>query len=80
MESKPCDKMIFLHNTESCKYDNIELHSSCLHLIFIPVDNDICIMGEVSVQVGSPEEGQPVQCFFFYGENFLFLTKKLRKK
>ncbi len=73
--------MIFLHNTESCKYDNIKLHSSCLHLIFIPVDNDICIMGEVSVQVGcSPEEGQPVQCFSFMVNFFSIFDKEIEKK
>jgi hypothetical protein len=38
-------------------------------------------MGEVSIQVGSPEEGRPtIRVFFFSGENFLFLIKKLRKK
>ncbi len=52
-------------------YDNIELHS-CLQLIFYP-SRQSCCMGEVSVQeLGSPEEGQSVQCFSFLVKFFYF--------
>lgn len=47
---------------------------------FIPVDDNDVVWARFVFKWVLPEEGEPVQCFFSSGENFLFLRKKSRKE